>query len=472
MSEKVQNKVIVIFAESATDRDLYRNSILNSYGKVFCFEKEATCFDNLETIKPDIIVLKTESQQTLWRFIFAARWFKAHSIILVASSALNIDDFLDDRIGNFINSSIYSFAGVDDLLNKIVQYPQDSHEMNCQSGLPVPATVFLLGGNSRIKSIRKLMPTLINSNDPVLITGEAGVGKEHLVRQIVAGLGCESIFTKISCADLSTELILKNGHITDMISKGKELATNESHQIGNSLVIYLDGIDRLKDAVQSNLLSFLDETPKYMQKTTGHSLQNIRFVATADEALNNLVHRGGFRKELYYRLNVIPVSIPPLRERVEDIPLLVDHLVINACYKTRTSMITLSSDAIERLIHYDWPQNVKELITIIDRIVQTRDEYILVNEGLLPNISRKNDELLPYAIGMRAIPDSLEIKNSISKANNLALKNICQLFASRTEKKLMKKALEATNWNRKKAAELLNISYKSMLNKMKMYEIV
>ena len=135
-------------------------------------------------------------------------------------------------------------------------------------------------------------------------------------------------------------------------------------------------------------------------------------------------------------------------------------------------MTAFSSEAIERIIHHQWPHNIRELIEIVERIVRSRDESFLMQDTFIPGGALKNGDLLRSAIGMRIIPDTLEIKSSISSANNLALKNICRAFASRTEKKLMKKALEATNWNRKKAAELLNISYKSMLNKMKMYEIV
>jgi two-component system response regulator AtoC len=184
-----------------------------------------------------------------------------------------------------------------------------------------------------------------------------------------------------------------------------------------------------------------------------------------------MVEKNEFRKDLYYRLKVIPVSIPPLRKRREDISLFIDFFILEACAKLNKSVLIPSDHVRELLCAYDWPANVSELKKIMHRMALTGDESCVFTNIRNLKSKRNRRNLHPLSLEMDALPSSLEILKYLPSANNYSLRDICNEFVGRTEKKLMKKALLSTSWNRKKAAGLLNISYKSLLNKIKTYEI-
>lgn len=149
----------------------------------------------------------------------------------------------------------------------------------------------------------------------------------------------------------------------------------------------------------------------------------------------------------------------------------MDHFIIRAAAGSKKSIIIPSRQARDSLYMYHWPGNVDELKTYMDRIVAEGNEECIFANRNLPQAKTDLRGYFLQSAGVENLPKPHEIKNSLSDLRDMSLKKVCEEFVTRTEKKLMKKALESTNWNRKKAAELLNISYKSMLNKMKAYDI-
>lgn len=460
---------IVIFAESAEDRDFYRSSMSANFGKTFCFEKESTCFDNLETISPLAVILKTENESVIWRFIFVIMTFKLESTIFVASDSFDIETFLSEEEHQLTGIRLSGFNTKNELLKKIFN-------MNRNRNIPRAdgndRNVLTVGRSAPIRQIKSQLLTLRNSDDPVLISGEPGVGKESLVRQIISGLSKDAILIKLNCKAFNSRKDPNNEILPRRLFKTIEphSAINREENKEQPVVIYLDRLNGLDDAAQLEILLLLDEVSRKVSALPNLNC-SIRFISTAEENMEDLVRKGQFRVDLYYRLNVIPIHIPPLRQRREDIPLLVDYFLITECLKARKSLMTISPPARDILYCYEWPNNIDELANIIKRVAQTRNEGAILKNKQFSTVTKNNGNLLLHSLNKEAIPDLMEIKNSINSTTNLSLKNICEKFASSTEKKIMKKALESTNWNRKKAAALLNISYKSMLNKMKMYEL-
>jgi two-component system response regulator AtoC len=156
-----------------------------------------------------------------------------------------------------------------------------------------------------------------------------------------------------------------------------------------------------------------------------------------------------------------------------DVSLLMDYFIIESSLKNNKCIVILSKKTREILYTHDWPGNVDELSTYMYRVSAEGHESCIFNNNNIQKIlkSSRHENFLK-STGIDTLPEAHEIKALIPTVENLGLRSICDEFVARTEKRLMKKALESTNWNRKKAAKLLNISYKSMLNKIKVYDII
>jgi two-component system response regulator AtoC len=319
----------------------------------------------------------------------------------------------------------------------------------------------IVGQTEVIRNIRNMLPCLESSRDPVLITGEKGTGKELLARAIGLWSHSDSLFIKIDCAQLQPKMIARNMENSEAFLGDRS----------KKRTILLDKIHLLKRSIQAELLLLLESVTDFPTngKTVGNTL--LRLIATSENNIEHMVKQGRFRKDLYYRLKVMPISLPPLRHRREDISLFIDYFLIEACAKLKKSVIIPSDQTREQLNVYDWPGNLSELKKTMQRVALTGDETsAFANERILEH-KKSFPKRLPYSIEMEALPSSFEILNYLPAVNNFSLRRICNEFVSRTEKKLMKKALMTTSWNRKKAAGLLNISYKSLLNKIKTYEL-
>ena len=183
-----------------------------------------------------------------------------------------------------------------------------------------------------------------------------------------------------------------------------------------------------------------------------------------------LVKKKDFRKDLFYRLNVISIKIPPLKNRIEDIPLLADFFNDRFCGELGRCYGDISKKTKDILSSYHWPGNVREFKNVIKNMVLPADKDNIPTKFIENN---QQHESLSYTDDKQdsAIPDISNIKRYLRDLNKISLKDIQREYITRTEKKIMKEALVKTNWNRKKASILLDISYKSLLNKIKAYNL-
>jgi len=459
------NMPIIVYAQSSFERDFFRSLLSKKNRRILCFENETICYDNLVSIEPSAILLRTDSRAVAWRFIFALQASKIDARLFILSNAMNAENFKLPGLSAMVQCLPLELeeGGLDQLINH-------GNAQHRTANPPITSELFI-GETAFIRNINAMLPSLAHSCDPVLITGEAGTGKELLARRIVQYADKDALLIKLDCETIKPEGIIKG-----FLFKNGDYGTAcglvpRDPYLPKPINILLHKINLLDETAQSEVLLLLDEGAECLSGPNMEHGPGIRIIATSEVDLSYMVQRSCFRKDLYYRLNVLSLCLPKLRQRKEDIALLMDYFIITACARMNRCFIIPSNWSRNRILDHHWPGNLDELKCAMDRFASSGDEtQILAHIGSIS--SRKEGRKdLHRLLDMETMPDLVEIHNSFRTSGNRSLKSICDRFACRTEKQLMRKALESTNWNRKKAAALLNISYKSMLNKMKTYEI-
>lgn len=449
--------IAVIYSGSLNERDFLRNQVGACGLSAICFEQENTCIDNIKSIQPGIVIVQTDFPECVWRFLFSLHFTGLRAPLLILSERLNAERFEQFGLEMTIHSITNHHQGRQ-LLNKIKTLTATPLIQRDGDGAPL-----LVGESPDIEKIRTMMPSLSRSRDCILIMGERGTGKELISRLIVQSANARNDIIKINCSGLEPQVLI-NGAMKKIIGLIKK---------SNSVTVLLDKIHLISSEIQADLLLLVEEAQKFRDLEKANSSPGVRFIATSENKIEELVNREAFRKDLYYRLNVIPVFLRPLRDRKMDVSLLMDYFIIESSLKNNKCIVIPSKKTRETLYAYHWPGNVDELRNYMYRVSAEGHESCIFNNNSIQKILKSSGQENPLkATGIDPLPEAHEIKAFIPTAENLSLRSICDEFVARTEKRLMKKALESTNWNRKKAAALLNISYKSMLNKIKAYDII
>ncbi len=304
----------------------------------------------------------------------------------------------------------------------------------------------IIGKSKKIQEVYSIIEKVIKNDATVIISGESGTGKE-LVAQAVHynSLRKQMPFIPINCASIPENLLESElfGH-----EKGAFTDANSQKlgmfELANEGTLFLDEISSLKLDMQAKLLRALDE--KELQRVGGTKIikVDVRIIVATNTDLKQAIKEAKFREDLYYRLNVVPIHLPPLRERKEDIPLLINHFFQSYNRAFRKELEGFTEKALEALADYDWPGNIRELKNIIERLV------VLKDSGM---ISTKD---LPFDIFIKH-------KSARSFPGVGGLKAACRDF----EKQYIEAVLEKVKGNQVKAAKILGIHRNALLYKMK-----
>lgn len=302
----------------------------------------------------------------------------------------------------------------------------------------------LIGKSSAMESVLKLTGRVAESDATVLIQGESGTGKELIARAIhYNSPRKDRPFITVSCPSIPENLMESElfGHV-----KGAFTSANADRkgkfQMANQGTIFLDEIGDLKEDLQAKLLRVLQEKEIERVGDSTPIKVDARVVAATNKKLEQLVQAGKFREDLYYRLNVVTIIIPPLRERKDDIPFLVDHFINKY---SKEQKCTVTDEALKILYEYDWPGNVRELENTIERAIVISTEPIITPELLQP-------------IWKNITPQTLPLIDT-SAIDNLTLEEI--------ERHAITNALKKTSGNQTKAARLLDIPRHVLIYRMK-----
>ena len=302
----------------------------------------------------------------------------------------------------------------------------------------------------KIAQIKEIARQVAGTDVPVLILGESGVGKEVLARFMHIHAGrADRPFVKVNCAALPNDLLeselfgYERGAFTGAMGDkpGK-------FELADKGTILLDEIGEMSPHLQAKLLHVLQDGEYTRLGGRRPSRVDARVLASTNRRLSEAVSKGQFREDLYYRLNVVTIEIPPLRERPQDIPLLCSYFVQKYADRYESSVRELPQQLMDSLIRYEWPGNIRELENVIRRFLILPDL-----EATLKTLHR------PAA----QEPVALEEKPRLKKVSNQA--------AEQAEKELVLRTLSQTNWNRKRAAQELGICYKALLNKLKKWNV-
>ncbi len=315
-----------------------------------------------------------------------------------------------------------------------------------------------VGQSQKIHQVFTLIDQVAATNTTVLVTGESGTGKE-LVARAIHSKSPRSLkpFVVVNCAALSEHLLESElfGHVKGAFT-GAHSDRQGRFELADGGTLFLDELALMSIPLQGKLLRVLQE--KEFEPVGGSRTirVDVRIIGATNKHLERLLEEKSFREDLYYRLNVVEIHLPPLRERKEDIPLLLNHCVAKLNRELGKNVMSISSEAIDLLSQYDWPGNVRELENVIERAMVLGNSDTLGIENFPAQITR-----------LREHPDSKQIVFNGVRLPNEGLPLIETV--EDLEKRLIREALERTGGNKTKAAELLRVTRKIMRYKTEKY---
>jgi two-component system, NtrC family, response regulator AtoC len=346
----------------------------------------------------------------------------------------------------------------------------------------------LLGTSEKMREVRDLIARVADTDVTVLVRGESGTGKELVARAIhAASPRRHRTFVKVNCAALPSELLeselfgFERGAFTGAIQHkpGKFEFAHEG-------TMFLDEISEMHPPLQSKLLQVLQDGEFARLGGRQDVHVDVRILAATNRDLELAVAEGQFREDLFFRLNVVCITLPPLRQRRDEIPVLTDRFLAQYAVHYNKPRISLSPDTLHLFAEYEWPGNVRELENLIKRAVILRSDQSIRRDladaiagrrqvaspipALQPRAAAAPNAAAP-APPVAAPPSLAPAPTPTFAATTGSLKDIARNAAREAERELIHRTLQQTRWNRREAAEILGVSYKALLYKIKESEL-
>jgi DNA-binding NtrC family response regulator len=356
--------------------------------------------------------------------------------------------FMLTAFGNIENAVAAMKLGAEDFFNKPIELQVLTEVVKGVSTNPVrPGTEDLIWQSQKMRQVLQWLEPVTETDASVLLLGESGVGKTAMAKWIHRhSQRAEGPFIAINCAAIPENLLESE---LFGVQKGAYTGATESRagkfEAAHEGTIFLDEIGEISFPMQAKLLHIIEEKKLIRLGSHTEKTVDIRILSATNKPLRQLVQEGKFRKDLYYRLNVVEIEIPPLRQREEDIPFLLEQQVhrLNQKYKKHLSF---STEAIQAICAYSWPGNIRELLNVVERT------HILKRTGIIETSDLTFDETSQI--------EANHNKMTFSHTN-------LQDALDEVEVQLIEKALSESGGNQTKAADLLGISRNTLIYKMK-----
>ncbi len=320
----------------------------------------------------------------------------------------------------------------------------------------------IVGVSPAMEKLKQTIRTVASTQSTVLVYGESGTGKELVARAVhVCSPRAAEPFVSINCGAFPETLLESElfGYV-----KGAFTGANQNKrglfEVADHGTIFLDEIAETSLSMQVKLLRVLQERSVRPVGATDEISIDVRVIAATNRDLDKQVTEGAFREDLYYRLNVIPISVPPLRERREDIPLLVNHFLKKYASAAGKNIVQIHQGSLDDLCGYDWPGNVRQLENTIERAVALSS-----GEDLRTDLPAERPKARAAAAGVGANGSSSTSGGFLPDGINM------EKYIADVEISLLKSALAQSNGVQTRAADLLKISYRSFRHLMKKYEL-
>ncbi len=333
-----------------------------------------------------------------------------------------------------------------------------------------------IGDSQAMLDVKNVIEQVADSELTVLIRGESGTGKEIVTRMLHSlSSRSKNTLSKVNCAAIPRDLLeaelfgYEKGAFT-----GAHRTKPGRFEVANNGTMFLDEIGDMPLELQSKLLQVLEQHEFVRVGGINNIHVDLRIICATNKNLEEAIGNQLFRDDLFYRLNEITIYLPPLRDRKDDIPLLVEHFLDKYVSLYKKNVPPLSREAVARLMEYDYPGNVRQLENLIKQVVVREDEKI-IEELLLRGRQIQTARSYQPARQPLGVPvaaggiDNAEMSENAEP--DYSLKRRVSKAVSYEEKKLIAEVLNKVNWNRRKASEILEISYRSLLYKIKDYRI-
>ena len=320
--------------------------------------------------------------------------------------------------------------------------------------------VFFVAASPAMRKLRSEAALVANVDIPVLMLGESGTGKEVMARLIhKLSPRAHRTFLKVNCAAVPADLLESElfGYEAGAFT-GANHAKPGKFELCNKGTILLDEIGEMPTALQAKLLHILQDGLFSRLGSRSVIKADVRILAATNINIPEALATKRLREDLYYRLNAFTLHVPPLRERKEEIPILLKHFMAHQSERYARPPLPISQEMLQACLHHNWPGNLRELSNFIKRYLVLGDEKLAINE------------LKPKSDGSGAQFDPAAARNA-GGSNGGGLKSLARSAKDEAEAEAISKALDQTNWNRKQAAVLLKISYKALLYKIRQYGV-
>jgi two-component system response regulator AtoC len=418
--------------------------------------------DELAAVKPDLAILGPSlDEDTCVRCIHRLKIISPFMPVLTSCGGLPLACTVESVPfeGIYHVRSEPESAEFDEAVKAALKF-LDEHKMR-------PDYPVIIGHSEAIRSIKQKIQKVASKDITVLITGETGTGKELVARSLhYHSARNQGPLVKITCGALPDELLESE---VFGFQKGAFTGAHKNKpgrlELAHNGTLFIDEIGDLSLALQAKFLQVLEDKAFARLGGIYDKFVDTRVVAATNSDLQRKVRDGLFRKDLFYRLNVIHIQAPPLRERKQDIAILVNYFIDKYCLELRKEVLDIPAKILKHLQAYQWPGNVRELENVVRRAVALRDwEFVFKELGL---------ETLPKGVA-RASGDEFgavtgwtdEKIEKLIRENRFSLKKITKTYVSEAERQAIVDVLAKTQWNRKRAAEMLGVSYKTLLGRI------